>query len=200
MTSEGANEGETTGAAQETLHLLPCEIQFTGPVDVGQYFQPTPTAATADSTTTLLESTFQGRRLYGDPFVQGSHSRHPQVTLGRPVVIPDGYQGHLVQSNDGEQQQQESLKFKEIVYWTRDAPPALHNVLSRAMEWPQVALAVSSSKMSVLLRDGLLCGAVESTNRPERLCGMTKSSLPLCLVLLLTLCASQLDAAASRYV
>ena len=112
---------------QAELHLLPCEIQHSGPAAVSTYFKPKPSA---EGEAGSFQAAFRGRRLRGEK-----------------VVPPPGYVGAVLEDTleasvaDGELRKWvHKTSFDELTLWGHDdAPMADEETLFKAMRWAAVA-------------------------------------------------------------
>ena len=116
-----AAEG-TSEAAPSQAHLLPCEIQATGPALVSAYFQPR--AAEKSQ-----EAAFRGRAL-----------------KGIDVPLPQGYTGAMLADTvsadvaDGEERRWVHRGvIDKFTYWKHDEVPHADEPILKAMRWAELA-------------------------------------------------------------
>lgn len=109
-------------APPSAAHLLPCEIEYTGPAIVSAYFKPT-------TGKRGLEATFRGRAL-----------------RGAVLPIPDGYTGALLQDTvQGDVADSEERRWlhrgalESFTLWKHDDAPHDDEPVFKAMRWASVA-------------------------------------------------------------
>eukprot|EP00058_Branchiostoma_floridae_P025003 XP_002610493.1 hypothetical protein BRAFLDRAFT_117815 [Branchiostoma floridae] len=116
--------GET---APPKLHLLPCEIEHTGPAQVAQYFTP----SIRDNGHGVLQASFRGRELRGGT-----------------VSLPEGYTGLVLKEKYKAVSDEEARvfhagqKFQEFTYWNMETPPSRNDALQKAMHWLDISKAI----------------------------------------------------------
>jgi ribonuclease H2 subunit C len=119
------SEAPTTAEA----HLLPCEIQHTGPAAVTAYFRPVTGKRNR-------EVAFRGRHLHG-------------------VVLspPEGYKGAMLQDTvqadvaDGEERRwMHRGDISSITIWKHDEPPAEDAAVFKCMRWAAIADVLHASE------------------------------------------------------
>ncbi|XP_078671785.1 ribonuclease H2 subunit C-like [Branchiostoma floridae x Branchiostoma belcheri] len=119
--------GETAAAAK--LHLLPCEVEHTGPAQVARFFTP----GVRDSGQGALQASFRGRELRGEN-----------------VTLPDGYTGlvlkekHKAVSDEEARVFHAAQKFQEFTYWNMETPPSKNDGLQKALHWLEISKAIHS--------------------------------------------------------
>uniref|UniRef100_A0A8C5A7Y8 Uncharacterized protein n=1 Tax=Gadus morhua TaxID=8049 RepID=A0A8C5A7Y8_GADMO len=114
----------TLGKAERTtVHLMPCEIEHNGPAQVSQYFSATTKDRKQDKTVS-----FRGRGL-----------------RGAELSCPQGYTG-LVLKED--RTVKVSSVFDKLTYWNLETPPNSDDMVVMAMDWPELAEAVSSNNIN----------------------------------------------------
>lgn len=108
--------------AQAEVHMLPCEVQFTGSAPVGAYFKPKQKGA-------AVEACFRGRQL-----------------RGRRVKPPSGFVGAILQDtaagncHDGEQRKWlHKSSFDDFTYWQHDDAPTGSEPPFKAMRFAGLA-------------------------------------------------------------
>ncbi|KAM4617432.1 ribonuclease H2 subunit C [Discoglossus pictus] len=113
-------------AAQEPMHLLPCEIQREGAANVKEYF--TPAIMEGD---TGKEVSFRGRSF-----------------RGQEVSVPSGYLGivlredHKPCSDEEERSLSVRSTFKSFTQWNLETPPSADDVVVMSLAWPKIASAI----------------------------------------------------------
>lgn len=117
--------------APATVHLLPCEIEYTGPAPVSQYFKPKP-AAKKGAAEGTMEACFRGRQL-----------------RGVEVKPPAGYSGAVLQDTvnasvgDGEQRKWlHKSSFDSFTYWKHGEAPVGDEPPFKAMRLAGLASAL----------------------------------------------------------
>ena len=110
-------------------HLLPAQIQHTGPAAVSTYFKPTQQQDAEGRPSGLLKATFRGRQL-----------------VGEEVPLPAGYMGTVLQDTlaaeiaDGEERRWVTRAgFDTITYWKHDDLPQSNDPVRKALEWAALA-------------------------------------------------------------
>ena len=116
-----ASEG-TSEAAPSQAHLLPCEIQATGPALVSAYFQP-------QAREKSQEAAFRGRGL-----------------KGAEVPLPPGYAGAMLADTvsadvaDGEERRWVHRGvIDKFTFWKHDELPHGEEPILKAMRWAELA-------------------------------------------------------------
>lgn len=109
--------------ATSSAHLLPCEIQYTGPAPVSAYFKPEAGAYGGQ------EAAFRGRAL-----------------KGADIPLPPGYTGSLLQDSkqanvaDGEERRWlHRGHISSFTCWQHDEAPHRDEPLFRAARWAAIA-------------------------------------------------------------
>ncbi len=113
--------------AAAEAHLLPCEVQYSGPAPVSAYFKPSPLPDQGTH-----GAAFRGRKL-----------------LGRTVALPEGYTGTVLQDTntasiaDGEERKWlQKGTFNSLTYWNHDDQPSGDEPLFKAMQLAGLASAL----------------------------------------------------------
>lgn len=110
------------------VHLLPCEIEHNGPAQVSQYL-----AATVKDCKQEKTVSFRGRGL-----------------KGQELRCPQGYTGLVLKeiNKTGSDQEDRTVRvssvFDKLTYWNLETPPNSDDTVVMAMDWPELAEAVSS--------------------------------------------------------
>eukprot|EP00667_Euglena_gracilis_P029694 EG_transcript_39784 len=111
------------------LHNLPCDIDFSGPIDSETYFLTHP-VSTGESGT--FRAQFHGRDLEGIQV----QVPHPLFIFHESVACPDG------DANDGRIWSLEGTA-EGFVDWDWNRPPAQHSTVGECVAaWPAVAAAL----------------------------------------------------------
>ncbi|XP_017263501.1 ribonuclease H2 subunit C [Kryptolebias marmoratus] len=111
---------------QAPVHLMPCEIEYSGAAQVSQYF----TATTKDRKQEKTVS-FRGRGL-----------------KGQEISCPQGYTGLVLKevNKPGSDQEDRTVRissmFNKLTYWNLETPPTSDDTVVMAMDWPEVAEAI----------------------------------------------------------
>ena len=119
-------EGEDDG---ENVHLLPCQIKFTGPCRRSAYFRPK--KVKLENGETLLEVTLRGRLLRGEKTQLPDGCKGLIVSQARP---PEGKQITNYAKVTGE--------MDSITRWSHDDHPTDADQLPRALKWFPIAAAL----------------------------------------------------------
>ncbi|XP_053304380.1 ribonuclease H2 subunit C [Spea bombifrons] len=113
-------------AAQEPLHLLPCEVQKEGAASVREYFSPAVKDGDGGK-----EVSFRGRAL-----------------RGQEVFIPSGFMGIVLKENhrpctdDEDRSLTVRSTFNSFTQWNLEMPPSADDVLVMSLAWPKIATAM----------------------------------------------------------
>ncbi|XP_053575990.1 ribonuclease H2 subunit C [Bombina bombina] len=113
-------------AAQEPMHLLPCEIQREGPANIDKYFSP----AILDGKVGK-EVSFRGRSL-----------------RGQEVTVPSGYLGivlredHKPCSDEEDRSLTVRSTFNSFTQWNLETPPSADDAIMMSMMWSKIASAI----------------------------------------------------------
>ena len=110
----------TSSRPCESLHLLPCAIEYEGPAPVKDYFVSEPSSQ--------------------NPAVQKLHFRGREL-LGSQIELPEGFTG-VIGTQSGNTIQL-SHNFNTFTSWNREVTPSHRDPTSRWMQWTQIASAVS---------------------------------------------------------
>ncbi|KAM8940340.1 ribonuclease H2 subunit C [Pelodytes ibericus] len=111
---------------QQSMHLLPCEIQKEGAASVNQYFNPAVTEGDGGK-----EVSFRGRAL-----------------RGQEVAVPGGFMGLVLKENHKPCSAEEdrrltvSSTFNSFTQWNLEIPPSADDVLMMALAWTKIATAI----------------------------------------------------------
>ncbi|CAH2083297.1 unnamed protein product [Euphydryas editha] len=122
------NKSENQEVFEQRAHYIPCNIEEDGHANVSKYFEPYVT----DNGDGELTATFRGHHLDG-------------VKMN----LPDGYRAIVVTESkrplaeDADRKFQVAGGFKELYYWNWDKKPSKNDNLFRAMDWIDIAEAVS---------------------------------------------------------
>ncbi|KAI3351655.1 hypothetical protein L3Q82_020504 [Scortum barcoo] len=110
-----------------SVHLMPCEVEHDGQAQVSQYF-----AATTKDCKQEKTVSFRGRGL-----------------KGRELRCPQGYTGLVLKeiNKPGSDQEDRTVRltsvFDKLTYWNLETPPTSDDTVVMAMDWPELAEAVS---------------------------------------------------------
>lgn len=113
-------------AAQEPMHLLPCEIQREGAARVSEYFNRAVRKGDGGK-----EVSFRGRAL-----------------RGQDVAVPAGFIGLVLKETHkpctDEEDRCLNVKstFSSFTQWNLETPPSADDVLVMSMIWPKIAEAI----------------------------------------------------------
>ncbi|XP_050676336.1 uncharacterized protein LOC126973166 [Leptidea sinapis] len=118
---------------EQKAQYIPCKIEADGTANVSQYFEP----YVNDNGNGELTATFRGHALDGVI-----------------VPLPEGYRGamlteaHRPLSEDSDRKFHVASLFKDIMYWNWDKKPSKNDNLVKALEWIDIADAVSNDNSS----------------------------------------------------
>ncbi|KAM9375989.1 ribonuclease H2 subunit C [Pholidichthys leucotaenia] len=113
-------------AQRAAVHLMPCEIEHSGPAQVSQYF-----TATTKKRKQEKSVSFRGRGL-----------------KGQEISCPQGYTGLVLKefNKPGSDQEDRTVRvssvFSKMTYWNLETPPTSDDTIVMAMDWPELAEAI----------------------------------------------------------
>lgn len=106
-----------------TLHRLPCNVKYSGPARVSDYFEPNILTGSKDNKRT---ASFRGRPLHGNQ-----------------VEVPPKYKASLLTK----QESGDDLKFRrgqdcdKVIVWELDREPK-QSPFNKGLQWIQIASAI----------------------------------------------------------
>uniref|UniRef100_A0A3B3ZN68 Uncharacterized protein n=1 Tax=Periophthalmus magnuspinnatus TaxID=409849 RepID=A0A3B3ZN68_9GOBI len=115
-------------APRAPVHLMPCEIEHNGPARITEYFSATVKDCKHEQTVS-----FRGRGL-----------------KGQEVNCPQGYTGLILKevNRPGSEEEDRTVRvssvFDKLTYWNLETPPSSDDTIVMAMDWPDLAEAVSA--------------------------------------------------------
>lgn len=105
------------------VHLMPCNIDYNGPAEVGRYFN-----SCIKTDKGASKGSFRGRCI-----------------LGKTVSMPSGYKGVITNEknaifSDAQSRKLEVTKsFDKMTYWNLETRPSQNDAIMNAFDWASVA-------------------------------------------------------------
>jgi len=136
---------------KNSIHLLPCNIKYSGPANVSSYFCPQKSDLGSLDQEEWFDARFRGRQLTGSSIAlpdtaTGIVFQLNQKPIQRKTSVPSSSEKSTSPSSLSSEsvvELQASQKFDHIMIWNKDLNQVDENNLKLMLtEWPSLAKAV----------------------------------------------------------